>query len=231
MSLRPMRGQPNPGRAGDGRRHRYSESPIPRVATRRVKVGAPVACVAIRPDAVDTFPDTYPITITGGAGDGTLSDDSDSTYVKVMYLWANREDPAHLFWDASAVVASFPAITAPAGYVVASATVALRVKSETAGMPAAPWDDWAYMEWGWTLGRNLLTTFDATYADHNYLTGLTGSWADHSVDITTAADFTALPTVADLEAGTVGLYLYPHEGRDFYFFAAEVTLTVCWAPE
>lgn len=42
MTLRPYGGQPNPGRGGEGRRLRWSESAIPRRATRRVRgVGVP----------------------------------------------------------------------------------------------------------------------------------------------------------------------------------------------
>lgn len=42
MTLRPLGGQPNPGRGGEGRRRRYSESAIPRRGIRRVRgVGAP----------------------------------------------------------------------------------------------------------------------------------------------------------------------------------------------
>lgn len=47
MSLRPAAGRANPGRGGDGRRRRWSESPIPRAATRRVRMAGNVGTTTL----------------------------------------------------------------------------------------------------------------------------------------------------------------------------------------
>lgn len=58
MSRRPMRGQPNPGRGGDGRRRLYSESPIARVGVRKVRAAAaapPLPCAELSLPAGDAW--------------------------------------------------------------------------------------------------------------------------------------------------------------------------------
>lgn len=92
MSVRPLRGSPVL-RVGDVRRRRWSESPIPRPGVRRTRTMAAASGeVILRPDYIwDVDATTAPLTrstyltvsYTGAAGQNTLRDSSDSTYITI----------------------------------------------------------------------------------------------------------------------------------------------------
>lgn len=71
-----MRGQPNPGRGGDGRRRLWSESPIARVGVRKVRAaGVPiveVAAAGVAASPLDGIHNDIQFP-TIGAGEGTFT--------------------------------------------------------------------------------------------------------------------------------------------------------------
>lgn len=194
MSARVRAGSQQPARGGDGRRRAWSESPIPRVATRRVKVGAPSAwTLTIRPDRIATALESdHDPTYVGGGGQNTLKDESDSTYLTLDYDSGTGEF--------GAAVATLEATALP-GSTITAATLTFRVRTST----AARFSSDVALD---ILGGNTYDPFILTCTEDP-----ASGWTDYTYSATSATDFGTdanwymLPTVAMLEAGTVEMIL------------------------
>lgn len=101
MSRRPMAGQPNPGRGGDGRRRMWSESPIARVGVRKVRAAGalpvPTGCFSaysLTPSAAEFTIATATASVLGSflldAGD--LVFDTTPAGLEVRILSADNVD-------------------------------------------------------------------------------------------------------------------------------------------
>jgi hypothetical protein len=190
-----------------------------RIAIGAVTAQATPASAPLRPIDIVTLHVNDPAYI-GGAGDNTLRDQSDATYVTAWYIYGGG-------WADAA--AAFEPADIPSGATITGLTLTVRSRST---------DGADY--WGWQLN-----TFDADPTDFvdylaykNAYTAPAGSWTNYTY-VATAAElpisrdadcWDAFPTVADLNEGKVVATLHgPTSGLvDMTVDYADVWLEVSW---
>lgn len=186
---------------------RWSESPIPDPACRRPRArGAAPECpfpLYPAPDAItiDNTESAFTWSLVGGAGDATLGDGLDSTYVRCTYPSSSPGGgpfSVGFFFE-------FEAVSLPAGATVTKATLGARVRSSTAGTLLQ-----------YAVAGDILDTYTPLYTEATGAAWSAGTdWANKT-DLTT---WTNTPTPAQLAAGAIQGYILPAatytDGRTF----------------
>jgi len=192
---------------------------------RTPSVGAVAApsCFTIRPDAIATAIESdFAPTYTGGAGNATFGDQSDSTYVTLTNVSGSPN-------TMSQVVATFAATALPDGFTVGTVTFGFRMRrlgTDTWQVPLL-----------FDVAENITGT--NTYSPY---IGNDGSfWYDPDeaafANLTTTygsdtGSWTTPPTVGEIEAGTVQMLLTPYRqggdaSGDKVLEIADIWMIVC----
>jgi hypothetical protein len=171
-------------------------------------------CYYLRPSSITYFDTDHRPDYVGGGGQSTLSDSSESTYMRIQ---VNRDGGGNkTYWPC---VATFGAVDLASGFTIDSATLTARVLKEDS---ANVWMNWECAED--ITGGN---TFSPNYGGGTF-NPLNDMWGDYTVNLT------SLPSASAVQSGVIQVLFEAGiniDTGDHYIDVSELTLTICRAGE